>query len=745
MATPQPDPVSPKATPLRPLPSEDPLTPEQWNTLLAVADAIIPAITPASAAKPDSEQPAADTDYAAAVSTLRARIPESDADAESTAKGYLADVPSQHPAFRAELQRIFAVYMPVSQRNELLMVLSALDTRAGSLVMTGYLAPISAQPVHIRQSILRSWQDSRIWPLRQLHSSLAVLSKQAWVKTSPALQRVLGVPRVPVGMKPGKDYDYEFIHIPPGDEPEVIETDVLVVGSGCGGGVSAKNLAEVGHRVLIVEKGYHWTPDHFPMTQADGWNHLFMNGAFLTSDDGALSIVAGETWGGGGTVNWSASLQTQGYVRREWAAQGLPFFTSADFQQSLDRVCERMGVSAEHIKHNPANQILLEGARKLGWTAKPVPQNTGGKQHYCGHCTFGCGSCEKQGPAVSFLPDAARAGARFLEGFHAEKVLFSNERGSQIATGVEGTWVSRDINGGVAGTPMNRRKVVIKAKRVVVSAGTMQSPLLLMRSGLSNPHIGRNLYVHPVTFVGAYHKQDIKPWEGGILTSVVGEFENLDGQGHGVKLEATNMAPSACLMWVQSNGGGLQYKLDAARLKHMVGYISIAKDRDSGRVYADPVDGKVRFSYPVSKFDRQHILEGLLGLAKIQYVEGAEQIFTTQPGLRPFIRNPSAADGDGINDAEFQVWLDEVRAKGLPSPESMFISAHQMGTCRMSARERDGVVDPQGKVWGTEGLYVADASVFPSASGVNPMVTNMAISDWISRGIAKGLEERSRL
>lgn len=273
----------------------------------------------------------------------------------------------------------------------------------------------------------------------------------------------------------------------------------------------------------------------------------------------------------------------------------------------------------------------------------------------------------------------------------------------------------------------------------------MQSPLLLLRSGLKNPQIGRNLYVHPVNVMGAIYKEEINPWEGPILTAVVGEYENLDGKGHGAKLECTNMIPSSWLTWLDWNGG-LQFKLDAARMKHMTGYISIVRDRDPGRVYPDPVDGRARFQYTPSKFDKKNILEGLIALSKIQYVEGALEIFTVIPGMRPFIRAPSAEPAnDGINDPKFQTWLNEVRAKGFPSPESLFVSAHQMGTSRMSARASDGVVDPQGKVWGTEGLFVADASVFPSASGVNPMVTNMAISDWISRGIVKGLEESARL
>ncbi|KAF2621453.1 long-chain fatty alcohol dehydrogenase [Macroventuria anomochaeta] len=739
------EPVPPKATPLPPLPKEDPLTPAQWKTLLAITDACIPAVKPISVANTRTEIAATDTDYSTALSTLRELTPESDPDATVAAKEYLEDYASSNPAFKQELQRIFALYMPSSTRKELIMVLNVLNTRAGSFALTGYFTPISEQPVHIREAILRSWGSARLGTIRGLHRSLTVLSKQTWIKITPTLRRVLGVPRVPTGMIPGKGYDYEFIQFPPGDKPEVIETDVVVIGSGCGGAVCAKNLAEAGNRVLVVEKAYHWTPDHFPMSEADGWNHLFMNGAFISSDDTSTSIVAGQAWGGGGTVNWSASLQTQGYVRREWMERGLPFFTSAEFQESLDRVCGRMGVSAEYLEQNRTNAMLLEGARKLGYNHKAVPQNTGGAQHRCGHCTFGCGSCEKQGPVNSYLPDAARAGAKFIEGFHAERVVFKTIGGKKVATGVIGSWVSRDINGGVAGEPTTRRKVIIKAKRVIASAGTMQSPLLLLRSGLKNPQIGRNLYVHPVTLLGAIHQEEIKPWEGAILTSVVGEYENLDGRGHGAKLEATNMIPSSWLIWLDWKGG-LQYKLDAARMKHMAGYISICKDRDTGRVYPDPVDGRVRFSYTPSKFDKKHIMQGLLALAKIQYVNGASEIFTAIPGVSVFKRDSGLpATGDGINDERFQAWLDEVQTTGFPRPESLFISAHQMGTCRMSKVEKEGVVDPTGKVWGTEGLYVADASVFPSASGVNPMVTNMAISDWISRGVADGLVSRALL
>ncbi|RYC77925.1 hypothetical protein BFJ63_vAg19201 [Fusarium oxysporum f. sp. narcissi] len=140
----------------------------------------------------------------------------------------------------------------------------------------------------------------------------------------------------------GKGYEYNFIQLPPGETPEVLEADAVIVGSGCGGGVCAKVLAEAGLRVIVVDKGYYWPPEYFPMTEEQGPSHLFMNGGSIMSDDASICVFAGETWGGGGTINWSASLHLQGYVRREWSSSGLPFFTSTAFQESIDRVCDTM-------------------------------------------------------------------------------------------------------------------------------------------------------------------------------------------------------------------------------------------------------------------------------------------------------------------------------------------------------------------------------------------------------------------
>jgi choline dehydrogenase-like flavoprotein len=315
-----------------------------------------------------------------------------------------------------------------------------------------------------------------------------MLGKKVWIQTSPGFSELSGWKDVPEGYKIGKRAEYSFKQFIVGTEPEIVETDVVIVGSGCGGGVSAKVLAEAGYRVVVVDKGYYFPPSQLPMQTVTADTNLYESGGVMGTDDGSLSIIAGSTWGGGGTVNWGVSLKTPDYVREEWAKKhGLSLFTSPEFQASLDRVCDIMGVSDTAVRQNHRGQVLLDGAKKLGLNAKVTPHNCGNKDHYCGHCHLGCGSSGKQGPAISWLPAAAKAGAEFIEGFQVDHVTLDNFASGKKATGIVGKWVSRDKDGYLTGPAdqLVTRDVVIKAKRVILSSGTLWSPVLLRNSGLS--------------------------------------------------------------------------------------------------------------------------------------------------------------------------------------------------------------------------------------------------------------------
>ncbi|KAI9740775.1 MAG: hypothetical protein M1818_004740 [Claussenomyces sp. TS43310] len=739
--------IAPHASPLPEGPAKEYFTAGQWLALMSIMDTVIPSIHRESPTANNTlpQLVLTDKQYHAAVKRLKgaAVIPP----AHLALDDYLNEKPSDIPAFQDLLLRTLVLYSSEDTRRNTAALLSALNTRLGSLLLTGYGTPIHQQPISVRTAILDGWRQSYIPALRRCFKLMTAVGKQIYLKTSATFSGISGFPRAPSHYKPGHTFKYEFLQFPAAPHPEILEVDVVVVGSGCGGAVAAKNISEAGHQVLVVDKSYYYPPSHLPMSELQGGIHLFENGGVVTSDDASINVIAGSAWGGGGTINWSASLQTQDFVRKEWAEdRGLKFFGTSEFQASLDRVCGNMGVGTDRVRHNHGNQKLLEGSRRLGYHAKVVPQNTGGKDHECGHCALGCGAGQKQGPSEAWLPAAAKAGATFIEGFEVQRVLFEERGGVRKALGVEGLWKSRDCHGGVDGPTSERiiRKVIVKAKRVVMACGTLRTPLVLLNSGLTNKHIGRNLHLHPVNFVVGVFKEEVRPWEGAMLTSVCTSFENLDEHGHGVKLEATCMLPSFCLSLMDWRTG-LDFKLQALKYRHTNAYIAIGRDRDTGRVYPDPVTGQPKIDYSPSQFDRAHVMTGVLALAKVLYATGAEEIHACIGGGEPFVCHADA-DTSACTDAHFEAWLKSLEVEGNSTSKTMYSCAHQMGTSRMSTSAAAGVVDPAGRVWGTEGLYVCDASVFPSASGVNPMVTNMAISDWTSRGISRdlGLEQAGK-
>jgi hypothetical protein len=180
------------------------------------------------------------------------------------------------------------------------------STRLGSKLLTGYTIPFHSQPIAIRQEILNRWRFSYLRPLNVICKQMTSISKALWLKTSPTFHKLSGFTPVPAHYKPGPQFEYEFLQFLAGSEPEIIETDVVIVGSGCGGAVAAKNLAEAGNRVIVVDKGYHHPSENLPMTEEAGGIHLFENGGVDMVDDASLGLVAGSCWGGGGTVNVSA-------------------------------------------------------------------------------------------------------------------------------------------------------------------------------------------------------------------------------------------------------------------------------------------------------------------------------------------------------------------------------------------------------------------------------------------------------
>ncbi|KPI37089.1 Long-chain-alcohol oxidase FAO2 [Cyphellophora attinorum] len=737
--------LAPLASPLAPIPDDDIFTDVQWKTLTSILEVFIPSLAPASSDDKSALHP---DDYEKYVEDIQLYVPPdvSRKDIET----YLAESVTSIPGLKDNLRRRFAQSVAKPAVAGLSTVLGTLNTTAGSLLLTGSTTPIHQQPIAERTTIIRKWSQSYIPTLRKLHNTFSGLSRQWYIHESKSFPKVIGYKGHYADVERRPTYAFKFHDFTASDSPTTLETDVVVIGSGPGSGAVTNRLAAAGMKCIVIDKGYHWNSDHFPMKHSDAQEHLYENYGAVVSDDGGLATAAASTFGGGGTVNWSATLQPPAFVRKQWQdEEGLNFAVGQAYQESLDYVCDKMGAARANdhealakIKHNYANELLLEGARKVGLEVKVVPQNTGGRVHDCGHCHLGCPSCTKQGPANLWFPEAAEKGAEFIVGFWAEKILFADD--GKTAVGVKGQWTSQDRE--------VTKEVTIKAKRVIVASGTFQSPLLLKRSGLTNPWIGKNFHVHPVWYIFATMPDRIDPWKGGgLLTSVVTGLRHGTGDYHGPVIEICMGMPTqtGLPLAVSSKATGeaaaAQYKVDLAKLGHTVGLFSMVRDKDSGEIYADKHNPRMaHMKYTTSQRDKEQIVVGQVEAARIAYAMGAREISVEHPDVDAFVRSSTATQE--INDEAFELWLNDVKTKGLTanSEPIMMHSAHQFGTCKMSANKDRGVVDGQGRVWGYNNLWVADSSVLPTATGVNPMVSTMGTADWIARGIERSWQEERR-
>lgn len=536
--------------------------------------------------------------------------------------------------------------------------------------------------------------------MRKVYDALIKLSSAIYIRNSDLVHRaMLYEPKI---TEPPVEGHYQFKFADPASLDNS-DFDVVIVGSGSGGGVAAKLMSEAGMRVLVVEKGQHYDLAGANYDEREALKVMYDKGGLAATDTGELGLVSGSVFGGGSSVNWAACIQTPAAVRNDWATSyGLPYFKTQEFQEDLDYVWKVMGVSAP--KQNIQNQLLLEGARRMGYAHGAVAQNNGGSpDHGCGHdCANGCRSGGKKGGVHSWLIDAANAGTTFVVDCSVRRILFNKARQTT----------------GVLLKTSDGRKIKIRTPRVISACGSIQTPALLLRSKIPNARIGSSIYLHPTNYLYAVFPERTHPTDGQILTSVVTEYANLTPSGHGVRLETGIMQPIVSTVLMQWYGGK-QYKANVAKHPHMVGVICIARDRDNGSVKID-ADGEPVVHYQTSAFDQKSIQVGTIAAAECMLAVGAEELIPSGRGVKPFKR------GD-----DFDAWRKQIEA----APSSAFGSAHQMASCRMSARPGDGACDPNGAVRGVQGVWCADASVLPSASGVNPMISTMAVACKVSRAV----------
>lgn len=485
------------------------------------------------------------------------------------------------------------------------------------------------------------------------------------------------------------------------------EADVCIVGSGAGGAVVAAELAEAGLSVIILEEGWPVSRDDFKSPAMDRAARFYRdNGLTMTLGAPMISLPMGKVVGGTTVVNSGTCFRTPERVLAGWQrASGLETFEPGQMSPLFERVEQALNVTPvtdDILGRN--GEILRRGAEALGVSHRPVARPVR-NCHGSGECAFGCPLDAKQAMHLSYLPRATAAGAQIYAGARAEKIIVEKGRAFGVRAGL------LDESGA------RRHTLTVRARIIVLAAGAIYTPLLLMKSGLGDGQVGRNLRIHPGCGVTALFDEEIFGWKG-VMQSYAVDARLDDGY----LLLATFPPPGVGYSAGALPGAGTGLEERVVNYKRMAALGSVVSDTGAGRVrrWRD----KALITYRLNKTDRRRVLASIALAARLYFAAGAREVYPGLPGL-PVLRSESE--------------IENVAAGRWGAQDLKLSAYHPMGTCRMGSDPRTLVTDRQGRVRGVPGLYVADASLMPGSTAVNPQITIMALVT----GVALGILERS--
>jgi choline dehydrogenase-like flavoprotein len=627
----------------------------------------------------------------------------------------------------ATFRTIAETFVPADARIDRVMhyAVQAIDTLSpGRQAEFNQLLDLLALPMKLgpdmRAGVLRSFADSPIAKLRTGFSTLKrLLLYCAYAESEPdspnPIWARLGYP----GPRADRGADDPALPFATGKDGDKIRADVVVIGSGAGGGVAASAFARAGKTVVVLEAGLAF--DARSMDQRElSMSDLYLDSGLTATNDLGVAILAGSTVGGGTTVNWCTSFRMPARIASEWATESgiaslpdelAPHYAHLEAELDLRPVA----------KHNANNQVILNGAKALGIHCGEMPRNAPPDcGDGCGYCGFGCAYGKKRSTARAFLPDISATGGAIYARARARHVILDGRRAKGVA--VEQTMPDGAVH-----------RFEVLADLVVVSGGTLRSPGILARSGIKTGALGQRLHLHPVSACFTEFEGEIAPYLGP-MQSAFSDAYNYRTGNYGCKIETAPTHPgiaAIALPWRSRE----QHVEAMARARRSASLIAVTRDRDPGSI---DLDDEVQIRYRLSPFDGENLLEGILGMMDLAFAAGAVRVSTLHA-------KPIIIERAKWSSARRAALADEMHKIGIGSNRQIVFSAHQMGTCAMGTQESTSVVDPTGRVWGYENLLVADASIFPQASGVNPMLTIMAMASRVAEQHGGSLKRRAEV
>jgi choline dehydrogenase-like flavoprotein len=506
--------------------------------------------------------------------------------------------------------------------------------------------------------------------------------------------------------------------------PGRLACDVVIVGSGAGAGITAELLSAAGLQVVIVEEGPLRSSADFNQLESEAYPQLYQESAARKTADKAIGILQGRSVGGSTTVNWTSSFRTPSATLAWWKQRfELPEMSDEAMAPWFMAAERRLGVGPWLVAPNANNDKLRLGAARLGIPAAAILRNVRGCWNL-GSCGLGCPTNAKQSMLVTTIPAALDRGAVLLVQTRAERI---ETRGDE-ATGV----VCRAVQ--LNGAPAGDQTTLVSARHVVVAGGAINSPALMLRSRLPDPHgrLGQRTFLHPVVLSTALFDESIHGWQGAPQTMYTDHFLEvapIDGP-MGYKLEAPPLHPVIASSSLAGFGPDQTAAMkDFARTQALLALLrdGFHEQSQGGRVQLGKHGGGV-LDYPLTPFVFDGARRSLLSMAEIQFAAGAKTVTPVHEQARPYTSWKEAkAAIDALPMEPYRLRL---------------FSAHVMGGCGMAGKADLGVVRPDGRHWQVANLSVHDGSLFPTSVGANPQLSIYGLATKLATRLAKDLSGR---
>jgi choline dehydrogenase-like flavoprotein len=496
-----------------------------------------------------------------------------------------------------------------------------------------------------------------------------------------------------------------WITLDAGDYSEhtTLEADVAIIGTGAGGGTTAEILAKAGLKVILIEEGPLKSSNDFNMDERQAYKDLYQENAGRMNKDGSMSILQGRCVGGTTVINWTSSFRTPEPTLQYWADN---FDTKGASKEEMapwfDKMEERLNISLWALPANENNAVLSRGADKLGVPWQIIPRNVKGCWDL-GFCGMGCPTNAKQSMLVTTIPSAMNEGSQLLYSARAERLTMDNDK----VTGIEVT--ALDKNYRPTGV-----KLTVKATTVVLAAGGINGPAMMLRSGAPDPKglIGKRTFFHPTSFSFASFEQDINAYYGApqSLYSDHFQWDSVSGPV-GYKLEVPPLHPGLTSVLLMGHGEDQFDEINKLpNLNSMISLLRDGFDDDSeGGSIELASDGSAIVDYPINDYLWEGVKRSHLTMSELQFAAGAKAV-------RP-----------AHTEAKWETsWEDSkaaINKLSYSASRAQLGSAHVMGGMAMGENLDRCVVDSNGKYHYLDNLYVIDGSVFPTSIGANPQLS----------------------